>query len=301
MYPGLLQKPFRKYLRKPMTDAPHISVLMANYNNGHFFREAFESLINQTYQHWEAIVIDDASTDDSVAVIREIIKNDTRFRFYQNPVNYGYQKTVKRAIELSKAEIFGRLDPDDALHPEALRVSVRAHLENPAVGLVYSNIIYCDSALVPQHVSKGKQIESLDESYYNLDGTIWPFSTFKRKIYDRTSGIDISNRRAEDQDLYMKMCDAAPVKYIDADTYYYRIHDGGLSTQANVEKAFFWQWVAIVKRAERISGNVEDMFLKHLTTADSLAPYKQRYHAAGKGFLMSAIIPMMKLLKRKKT
>ena len=96
---------------------PKFSLLIANFNNGHYFSDCFRSLIAQTEKNWEAIVIDDASTDNSVEIISEMIKGDERFRFFQNEKNLGYQHTLVRAIELSQAEIFGRLDPDDALYP----------------------------------------------------------------------------------------------------------------------------------------------------------------------------------------
>lgn len=259
-----------------MGGKPEISILIANYNNGHFFKDALLSLLRQTIVDWEAIVIDDGSTDNSVEVIRNLIRSDKRFRVYQNQVNLGYQKTISHAISLSRAELFGRLDPDDALHPEALELSVKAHHNFPEVGLVYSNIVYCDRNLQPTAILKGRQIEDLDESSYNLEGTIWPFATFKKDIYDKTSGIDVYNRRAEDQDIYLKMCEMAPVKYIDRETYYYRIHDQGASTMENRDKAFFWQWVALIKMAERREKNIEDLFNEYFAEACLLNIFKQR-------------------------
>lgn len=51
-----------------------ISVLIANYNNGHFFKDCYDSLINQTLQEFEVVVLDDCSSDDSFEVIQNIIK-----------------------------------------------------------------------------------------------------------------------------------------------------------------------------------------------------------------------------------
>ena len=113
-----------------------ISILIANYNNGHFFKDCFDSLIAQTEQNWEAIVIDDCSTDNSVEIIKNLIKEDVRFKFYVNEKNIGYQKTLIRGIELSKSPIFARLDPDDALTCDALEESINAFNQNPKIGLV---------------------------------------------------------------------------------------------------------------------------------------------------------------------
>jgi len=238
------------------------SVLIANYNNGHYFSDCFRSLIAQTEKNWEAIVIDDCSTDNSVDAIRELIQNDARFKFCQNEENIGYQWSIIKAIDLSTSPIYARLDPDDTISPNAIEKSLEAHNQFPEVGLVYSNISVCDANLVEDLVHKGKQVNTLGREYYNLHGEISAFASFKRKFYDQTSGIDPFNRRAEDKDIYMKMCEVAPVKYIDEVLYQYRIHDKAASTISNWEKADFWHMVALIKMAERRNLNIEDIFLE---------------------------------------
>ena len=259
-------------------EAP-ISILIANYNNGHFFGDCFESLVAQNEKNWEAVVIDDASTDNSVEIITEMIKNDERFRFFQNEKNTGYQRTLIKAIQLSTAPIFARLDPDDTLSSNAIEKSLQAHNQFPEVGLVYSNISVCDKNLVEDFVHKGKQVNSLGREYYNLNGEMSAFASFKRKFYDQTSGIDPFNRRAEDKDIYMKMCEVAPVKYIDEVLYQYRIHDKATSTISNWEKADFWHMVALIKMAERRNINIEDIFLEryvHRSYVDKMVKDAER-------------------------
>ncbi|WP_226063956.1 glycosyltransferase family 2 protein [Kaistella polysaccharea] len=242
---------------------PAISILIANYNNGHYFKDAFESLIQQTIQKWEAIVIDDASTDNSVEVIKQLIVGDHRFQFYQNSENVGYQKTIARAISLSRAEIFGRLDPDDSLTAYALEISLNQHHQNPQAGLVYSDnhAVDADLSLLWQH--NCEQIEDLNEKYYNLRGEVAHFATFKKSLYLLTSGIDPFIRRAEDKDIYMKMCEVAPVVHIPTVLYKHRQLEGSLSTNANQYKAEFWHWVALIKMMDRRNVDLEEIFIKN--------------------------------------
>lgn len=242
---------------------PLLSVLIANYNNGHFFKDAFESLLAQTEQNWEAVIIDDASTDNSVEVIQALIAGDSRFRFYENEVNLGYQKTIIRAIELSEADIFGRLDPDDTLAPEAVELSLKAHHEHPEAGLVYSDINICDENLNLMWLHNSVAVLQLNEAYYNLSGEISPFATFKMSVYNLTTGIDPYIRRAEDKDIYMKMCEVAPAVYVPVALYTQRLVTGSLSSYANEEKAAFWHWVALVKMMDRRNTNLEDIFPNH--------------------------------------
>ena len=270
-------------------NTPKITILIANYNNGHFFTDCFNSLITQTEQNWEAIVIDDCSTDNSVEIIKILIAEDTRFRFFQNEENLGYQKTLIRGIDLSEAPIFARLDPDDALTCDAIELSIKTHEENPNAGLVYSNFIYCDKDLKEIKPHKCQQIEVLDDKYYNFRGEISHFATFKKSYYKSTTGIDPFIKRAEDKDIYMKMCEIAPVKYIDKDLYFYRVHNGGLSTNSNAEKALFWHWVALIKMAERRNINIEDLFIEHYIPKNKYLQLEDKINSLKKSRLLKLL------------
>ena len=240
-----------------------ISILIANYNNGHFFKDCFDSLIAQTEQNWEAIVIDDCSTDNSVEIIENLIIGEQRFRFIKNEENIGYQKTLIRGIELSETPIFARLDPDDALKPKAIELSLEAFSSNNEIGMTYTGFIYCDEKLNELKEHHCKQIESLNTDYYGFRGEISHFACFRKEVYNKTTGIDTFIKRAEDKDIYMKMCEIAEVKLIDNPQYLYRIHSGGVSNNKNSEKALFWHWVALIKMAERRNINIEDLFIEH--------------------------------------
>lgn len=259
-----------------MANIIKISILIANYNNGHFFDEAYRSLVNQTCTDWEAIVIDDASTDNSVEVIQKLISEDSRFRFYQNNKNIGYQRTVMRAVDLSRAEVFGRLDPDDVLYPEALELSFNEHEKHPEVGLVYSDVSICDENLNLLYHHQSHQITALNEKYYLLAGEIGAFATFKKEIYYRAGGIDPRIKRAEDIDLYIRMCETAPVKRIPQPLYYYRILKNSLSKGESGERSYFWHFVSLINMAERRNLNIEDLFVEHFIERKELIPYNTR-------------------------
>src|SRR5690348_4514160 len=100
------------------------SILIANYNNGKYFKDCYDSIIAQSYNNWEAIIIDDKSTDNSIELINRLIRLDPRFKLIENDKNYGCGYTKRRCVELSSGEVCGFLDPDDALENEALEVMV---------------------------------------------------------------------------------------------------------------------------------------------------------------------------------
>lgn len=57
------------------------SILIAHYNNAHFFKDCFESILQQTYTDWEAVILDDASSEEEKKTVQEIISKDKRFKF----------------------------------------------------------------------------------------------------------------------------------------------------------------------------------------------------------------------------
>ncbi len=96
---------------------PKISILLPSYNYQAYITIAIESVIKQTYQNWELIIIDDGSKDDSIKVIKKY--KDKRIRLYTQE-NKGVSKTLNKAFDLSKGEYICFLDADDFYHPEKL-------------------------------------------------------------------------------------------------------------------------------------------------------------------------------------
>ena len=96
-----------------MNEKPLISIIMPAYNSEKFIEEAIKSVINQTYENWELIVINDASTDKTKEKILQIAEHENRICYFDNPQNLRVSKTRKRAVSLAKGEWLAFLDSDD--------------------------------------------------------------------------------------------------------------------------------------------------------------------------------------------
>ncbi|PLX21775.1 hypothetical protein C0584_01580 [Candidatus Parcubacteria bacterium] len=125
---------------------PKISILMANYNNALYIEESIKSILEQEYKDWELIIVDDCSIDNSVEKISKNLGED-RIRFYKNELNQGYIATLKKMISLSSTNILTIVDSDDAINKNALKTLMKVFLDNPSVGLVYSQNWHCDENL----------------------------------------------------------------------------------------------------------------------------------------------------------
>lgn len=246
---------------------PIISILVANYNNGNYFVECYKSLQNQTISNFEVIIVDDCSTDNSLEIIKKLIENDNRCKLFENTENKGAGYTKRKCAEFATGEFCGFVDPDDALESDALETMVNTFLQNPNVDIVYSNLVFCDENLVPQQVRYGKQVENNKPDFYNLLGEISHFLTYRKSCYNKTIGIDGYIYRAVDQDLYLKLYEKGECLYINKNLYLYRIHQSGISTFSNQDKAQYWHWFVINDAARRRGNNVENLFSTHYVPA----------------------------------
>lgn len=243
------------------------SILIANYNNGKYFKDCYNSIVAQTYTDWEAIIVDDKSTDDSVELISAIIKDDPRFKLSQNEENKGCGFTKRKCAEAVNGQIAGFLDPDDTIMPEALELMIQAHKEKPGVSLVHSNFYFCNETLERTSLFNRAKSVQVNDTFINQDASVNHFVSFKKSFYDRTMGIDASLQRAVDQDLYLKLSETGPFYFIDKPLYNYRIHGKGIST-SKVDQAFYWYLKVIIKAEERRKINLEDEAAKFLNRTD---------------------------------
>ncbi len=214
-----------------------ISILIANYNNGRYFRDCYNSIISQSYENWEVIIVDDGSTDNSIDLIKIMIEGDNRFKLYQNETNKGCGYTKRKCLDLATGEFCAFLDPDDAIFPYAIECLLDEFGKNRKIIAAYSKLIFCDEHLNPREVfSKIKQIHN-DKYFFNIPIQIHAFFVFKRSAYMKTSGINPDLQNAVDQDLYLKLLETGGAKFVDEVFYKYRLHSNGISQHSAKQSA----------------------------------------------------------------
>ncbi|PKJ56058.1 glycosyltransferase family 2 protein [Bacillus sp. SN10] len=104
--------------------APHVSVITPSYNCIRFIGETILSVQNQSYENWEMIIVDDASTDESVTKIKEIIEGDSRIRLVSLKENIGAAKARNIAIQEARGRYIAFLDSDDIWLPHKLKTQL---------------------------------------------------------------------------------------------------------------------------------------------------------------------------------
>ena len=240
------------------------SILIAHYNNATYFKDCYKSLLAQTFQNFEIIIVDDFSDNDDFFVVKELTQNDSRVSIYRNDSNKGVGYTKRKLVEFAKGNICGFVDPDDTLKPNAIERMISEHNKNPKASIINSNLALCDEKLIELNCTKVKQIENQnDPFFFNMLGQISHFVTFKKSYYNKTSGINAYFRIAEDQDIYIKLYEVGESIQIDDVLYNYRVNPLSLTNSSKQEISIYWHWVAAIKSAERRNVNIENLFLEN--------------------------------------
>ncbi|WOC52440.1 hypothetical protein BPO_1793 [Bergeyella porcorum] len=222
------------------------SILIAHYNNFEYFKDCFKSIINQTFQDFEVIIVDDYSTDGSFEKIKELVKEDSRFKIFRNEENKGVGYTKKKCIELANGEICGFLDPDDALATTALEDAINTF--SSEITAVYSKIQICDNQLKFIKLFPGqKQVKNDISSFLNIFFEVNHFFVFKREDYLKTEGINPELTSAVDQDLYLKLYEIGKFKFIPKANYIYRLHDKGVSQAKSKKDTLNHNWHIVLQ------------------------------------------------------
>jgi glycosyltransferase involved in cell wall biosynthesis len=185
---------------------PKVTVLMPVYNGLPYLRQAIESVLDQTFTDFEFLVIEDASTDESVACLKSY--KDARIRLVCNAGNLGQARSLNRGLGLARGTYIARLDQDDVCLPERLQKQVTFLEERLEVAVVCSWEYSIDS-----HGRKIRAWRGHLKDYGAFLGTllvgkcpIWhPSIMFRRRIVLDLGGYDAAYAPADDFDLWTRL------------------------------------------------------------------------------------------------
>lgn len=257
------------------------SVLIANYNNGKYLMDAIDSVRRQTYTHWEIILVDDASTDHSKELYKELEK-DERIHIYYNDKNHGCGYTKARCADLAHGELCGFLDPDDELLPNALSDMTEVHNQHPEVSVVYSRCYYCD--LSTKEIIGENRALDLDggKTFFDYrDNGATHFTSFKKMFYLQAEPISASIKAGVDQDMNFKLEEVGKPYFLNKFTYRYYLRSNSLSARGNLQDLLFWNYevrhATCVRRGLDVSAIMQYDFKKMMDLQRELAADEVRH------------------------
>ena len=217
---------------------PRVTVLMPVYNGEKYLREAIDSILGQTYHHYEFIIINDGSTDGSVKVIQSY--SDERIRFVHNEKNIGLPATLNKGLELAIGEYIARMDQDDISLPTRIEKQIKFMDNYPEVGVCGTWIKYIGVPRRPwkcrvyKYPTKPTDIRArlLFNSSFAHPSVIMR-SSLLEKFQLR---YDPEHLNAEDYGLWQKCSFCFPLANIPEVLLLYRVNPAGITdSNKNIE------------------------------------------------------------------
>ena len=224
-----------------------ISVIVPIYNVEDYIRQCFDSLLHQTYQNFEVLMINDGSPDNSASICQEYAARDSRFRYFEKE-NGGISTAVNLGIEHSQGEYVTLMDPDDWADNDYLEVLYNAIVQEGADVSIssykrfdMSNNSFYFHAFTKEYGKKVFTNKEFLESLPDLVASDYSFfitaSKLVRKEMIGLIRFNADTKLAMDMEFWYKVyLKVNKVVFVNRDTYTYRIHSTSAANNLTVEK-----------------------------------------------------------------
>lgn len=209
-----------------------ITVLMPVYNCELYINEAIDSILNQTFDDFEFLIIDDASTDSTISIIKAY--DDPRIQLIEKPKNSGYTNSLNYGLSIARGEYIARMDGDDISLPERFEKQVAFLDANP-------DVVLCGTAL--KVIGSDKVIcyseyhESIKLNLLKENCIIHPSVMLRKCILEKYSLIyDVVKEPAEDYDLWVRLSSVSKLYNLQEVLLNYRMYEGQVSRMRNKQQ-----------------------------------------------------------------
>ncbi|MDH5435788.1 MAG: glycosyltransferase [Gammaproteobacteria bacterium] len=217
---------------------PLISVIMPCYNSADTIASSIESVFSQTYSNIELIVIDDGSTDDSIAILKSISQSDSRLKIIQQN-NKGAGPARNTGLSVAEGEYIAFLDSDDTWETGCLRKLHQGFIISPDAVLCYcgwQNLGVSENQsqpFVPPDYEVSNKLEIL------LEGCRWPIhaALTKKQVIQDAQCFDTTLTSCMDFDLWLRISAFNKIVLVPEVLAYYHHHEGEQITKNKVRIA----------------------------------------------------------------
>jgi glycosyltransferase involved in cell wall biosynthesis len=193
---------------------------MPVHNARQFLDESISSILAQTFSDFEFVILDDASTDGSIDLLREWSARDKRIQLHESKRQLGLSGSSNAVVAKARAPIVARMDADDIAHPDRLRRQWEIIEARPEVAVIAT---LCNGIDV-----NGREVRPRDRWRLLRRSVRIPFPhgsvMFRRAAFDEIGGYDETAASGEDQDLFLRMAARGLVLTLPDVLYSYRYH-----------------------------------------------------------------------------
>lgn len=233
-----------------------VSILVAVYNTEQYLRECLDSLLGQTHNNIQIICIDDASTDNSPAILNDYASRDSRIIVLRNDVNSGQSKSRNLGLKHATGDYICMVDSDDTLAPDAIAQLIETFANNPLTDCVMFNLILqqTNGTLTPYNNRTDKTVFSGEEALeLSINWIIHGVYALRADIHKRIPYDESTRYTADDITTKLHFFASREVRLSNA-IYYYRQHDKSISNAMTIRRFdVFIADYALKKHLERLN------------------------------------------------
>jgi glycosyltransferase involved in cell wall biosynthesis len=237
-----------------------ISIVMPSYNSAAFIREAVDSVISQSYPHFELLVCDDGSSDATQEIVREMARRDNRIRLIVNQ-HGGVSRNCNVGLEAAKFPWIARLDADDVAAPDRLEIQIRAAERQPEV-ICWGGRAHLINR--QGQMLRGAQLGPLNDAEYRAmrrSGKViyilGPTVMFRRDEALAAGGYDPRFDGAEDIELLSRLARRGPVRTLPEVLTFYRIHGQSVTAHRSAQQRHLFSFIEARNLAWQAGGDLE--------------------------------------------
>jgi len=216
-----------------------VSIITPSYNSKQFIKESIASVLAQTYQNWELIIVDDISPDNSNELIEEYIKKDSRIKLIKLETNSGPAIARNGAIKEAKGRYIAFLDSDDFWHPDKLTKQIFFMQENE-IALSYTSYfsIEEESGEIIKQINIPQRVDYNELLKQNIIGCLT--AVYDTKKLAKVYMPEIQKR--QDFALWLKILKKVPYAYgLNEPLAYYRVRKTSVSSNKLLASTYNWK------------------------------------------------------------
>jgi glycosyltransferase involved in cell wall biosynthesis len=186
-----------------------VSIITPSFNQASYLEQTLRSILEQDYSNVEYIVIDGASTDGSVDIVR---KYQNQLTYWASEKDSGQAEAINKGLARASGEIIAWLNSDDYYLPGTISAAVKVFEENPDVVMVYGDMLAVDENGQTINTLKYKQLTLVDLLCFQIIGQ--PSVFFRREVYEKIGGLDTTFHFLLDHQYWIRIAQQGKILHV---------------------------------------------------------------------------------------
>lgn len=247
--------------------SPAVSVVIPVYNEQRYVDSCLRSVLSQTFEDFEVVVVDDGSTDSTPDIVRRHAATDDRIRYHRQ-TNGGIVAALNTGLALAAAPTIARLDGDDEMMPDRLALQMQLLDDRPDLGGVATDFVMMDAdgRRIGEVRSPLTSLTAVEDYLARGNPVVFPHSSmmFRHAVVDQVGGYRDEYRDSEDVDLFTRFIDAGhPIVVLPQVLLRHRIHSASISAGASRRQVGLNELI-VLNSGRRRQGQPELSVAEHL-------------------------------------